>query len=171
MSCLSCDEFTRPLQQIEAPGREDESSIRRMQTTSLLVHGAWFGGWCYRHTANELRRRGHVVVTPTLTGVGERFHASSEAITLETHIRDMAGCIEAEEFVRPFRDDHETLMSKHVDAVFRMLTEVGRLDPDLAAEQDKTAVRTGLAAERLRNRPPLERFLCSPSSAQSAFTA
>jgi pimeloyl-ACP methyl ester carboxylesterase len=37
------------------------------------------------------------VVTPTLTGVGERFHASSEAITLETHIRDVVGCIEAEE--------------------------------------------------------------------------
>ena len=55
------------------------------------------GGWCYRDTANELRGRGHVVVTPTLTGVGERSHASSEAITLETHIRDVVGCIEAEE--------------------------------------------------------------------------
>jgi pimeloyl-ACP methyl ester carboxylesterase len=54
-------------------------------------------GWCYRYTANELRGRGHGVVTPTLTGVGERFHASSEAITLETHIRDVVGCIEAEE--------------------------------------------------------------------------
>lgn len=63
----------------------------------VLVHGAWHGGWCYRDTANELRGRGHVVVTPTLTGVGERFHASSEAITLETHIRDVVGCIEAEE--------------------------------------------------------------------------
>jgi pimeloyl-ACP methyl ester carboxylesterase len=37
------------------------------------------------------------VVTPTLTGVGECFHASSEAITLETHIRDVIGCIEADE--------------------------------------------------------------------------
>ncbi len=63
----------------------------------VLVHGAWHGGWCYRDTANELRGRGHVVVKPTLTCVGERFHASSEAITLETHIRDVSGCIEAEE--------------------------------------------------------------------------
>jgi pimeloyl-ACP methyl ester carboxylesterase len=63
----------------------------------VLVHGAWHGGWRYRDTANELRGRGHVVATPTLTGVGERFHASSEAITLETHIRDIVGCIEAEE--------------------------------------------------------------------------
>ena len=63
----------------------------------VLVHGAWHGGWCYRDTANELRGRGHIVVTPTLTGVGERSHASNEAITLETHIRDVVGCIEAEE--------------------------------------------------------------------------
>jgi pimeloyl-ACP methyl ester carboxylesterase len=68
-----------------------------MMPNFVLVHGAWHGGWCYRDTANELRARGHVVVTPTLTGVGERFHASSEAITLETHIRDVVGCIEAEE--------------------------------------------------------------------------
>jgi hypothetical protein len=65
----------------------------------VLVHGAWYGGWCYRYTANELRGRGHVVVTPTLTGVGERFHASSEAITLETHIRDVVGCISEESIV------------------------------------------------------------------------
>src|SRR5258707_3639351 len=68
-----------------------------MMPNFVLVHGAWHGGWCYRGTANELRGRGHVVVTPTLTGVGERFHASSEAITLETHILDVVGCIEAEE--------------------------------------------------------------------------
>jgi len=63
----------------------------------VLVHGAWHGGWFYRDTANELRGRGHVVLPPTLTGVGERFHASGEAITLETHSRDVVGCIEAEE--------------------------------------------------------------------------
>ena len=74
----------------------------------VLVHGAWHGGWCYRDTANELRDRGHVVVTPTLTGVGERSHASSEAITLETHIRDVVGCIEAEGGcpMRPFLRRH-----------------------------------------------------------------
>ncbi|MCO5100689.1 MAG: alpha/beta hydrolase [Burkholderiaceae bacterium] len=63
----------------------------------VLVHGAWHGGWCWRDTARALRAAGHVVVTPTHTGVGERAHQSSEAITLETHIRDVVGCIEAEE--------------------------------------------------------------------------
>lgn len=63
----------------------------------VLVHGAWHGGWCYRETANALRAAGHTVFTPTHTGVGERFHQSRENVTLETHIRDVCGCIEWEE--------------------------------------------------------------------------
>jgi pimeloyl-ACP methyl ester carboxylesterase len=65
--------------------------------TFVLVHGAWHGGWCYRDTAKALRAAGHDVFTPTLTGVGERAHQASEHITLETHIRDVVGCLQAEE--------------------------------------------------------------------------
>ncbi len=65
--------------------------------TFVLVHGAWHGGWCYRETARALRAAGHEVFTPTHTGVGERAHLGAENITLETHIRDVCGCIEAEE--------------------------------------------------------------------------
>jgi pimeloyl-ACP methyl ester carboxylesterase len=65
--------------------------------TFVLVHGAWHGGWCYRDTANALRAAGHTVFTPTHTGVGERAHVGYENVTLETHIRDVLGCIEAEE--------------------------------------------------------------------------
>jgi len=65
--------------------------------TFVLVHGAWHGGWCYRETAAALRAAGHTVFTPTHTGVGERAHQSAENITLETHIRDVCGCIEFEE--------------------------------------------------------------------------
>jgi pimeloyl-ACP methyl ester carboxylesterase len=65
--------------------------------TFVLVHGAWHGGWCYRDTAKALRDAGHTVFTPTHTGVGERAHQAAENITLETHIRDVCGCIEAEE--------------------------------------------------------------------------
>jgi len=63
----------------------------------VLVHGAWHGGWCYRDTARLLRAQGHTVLTPTHTGVGERAHQAHESITLETHIRDVVGAIEAEE--------------------------------------------------------------------------
>lgn len=65
--------------------------------TFVLVHGAWHGGWCYRDTAAALRAAGHLVFTPTHTGVGERFHQSGEAVTLETHIRDVCGTIEFEQ--------------------------------------------------------------------------
>jgi pimeloyl-ACP methyl ester carboxylesterase len=65
--------------------------------TFVLVHGAWHGGWCWRDTAAALRAAGHQVFTPTHTGVGERSHQSAENITLETHIRDVCGCIEWEE--------------------------------------------------------------------------
>ena len=63
----------------------------------VLVHGAWHGGWCWRDTAQALRAAGHIVHTPTHTGVGDRAHQSAENITLETHIRDVCGVIEAEE--------------------------------------------------------------------------
>lgn len=63
----------------------------------VLVHGAWHGGWCYRDSAAALRKAGHNVFTPTHTGVGERAHQAHESITLETHVRDVLGCIEAEE--------------------------------------------------------------------------
>ena len=63
----------------------------------VLVHGAWHGGWCWRHVQEPLVRGGHRVHAVTLTGVGERAHLMSPAITLETHIADVAGVIEAEE--------------------------------------------------------------------------
>jgi pimeloyl-ACP methyl ester carboxylesterase len=64
--------------------------------TYVLVTGAWHGGWCYRDTAQALRAAGHTVFTPTFTGLGQSFHLSSPAITLETHVRDICGVIEYE---------------------------------------------------------------------------
>ena len=34
--------------------------------TFALVHGAWFGGWCWTPLAAELRKMGHTVVAPDL---------------------------------------------------------------------------------------------------------
>lgn len=63
----------------------------------LLVHGAWHGGWCWRDLVPQLTRAGHRVHAVTLTGVGERMHLMTPAITLETHITDVANAIEMEE--------------------------------------------------------------------------
>lgn len=61
--------------------------------TFVLVHGAWHGGWCYARVANILRDQGHIVFTPTMTGVGERAHLSSSGINLSLHIRDIANVL------------------------------------------------------------------------------
>ncbi len=63
----------------------------------VLVHGAWHGAWCWRRVSDLLVQGGHRVHAVTLTGVGERAHLLSPAITLETHIADVLGLIEAEE--------------------------------------------------------------------------
>jgi len=65
-------------------------------TTFVLVHGTWTGGWQWRKTANLLRRAGHEVLTPTLTGLGERAHLMARDIDLETHIADVVGVIDYE---------------------------------------------------------------------------
>lgn len=65
--------------------------------TYLLVHGAWHGGWCWRRVSDILRRNGHDVHTPTLTGLGDRAHLASPGVDLETHIADVLGVLDAEE--------------------------------------------------------------------------
>jgi pimeloyl-ACP methyl ester carboxylesterase len=58
-------------------------------TIFVLVHGAWHGGWCWSKVASILRGRGHSVVTPTQTGLGERSHLLSPSIDLEVFIADI----------------------------------------------------------------------------------
>lgn len=72
----------------------------------VLVHGAWHGGWCWQRVQQPLARQGHRVHAVTLTGVGERAHLLSSAITLETHIADVAGVIDAEEL-------HDVVLAVH----------------------------------------------------------
>lgn len=63
----------------------------------VLVHGAWHGGWCWQRVMAVLQKDGHRVHAVTLTGLGERAHLLSPAITLDTHIDDVMNLIEAEE--------------------------------------------------------------------------
>ena len=65
--------------------------------TFVLVHGAWHGGWCWGKVAATLRSRGHTVLTPTQTGLGERAHLLSKSITLDTFVEDIVNVIKFEE--------------------------------------------------------------------------
>ncbi len=65
--------------------------------TFVLVHGAWHGGWCWRHVADILTARGNRVFMPSLTGLGDRMHLFSKDISLQTHVEDILSIVEAEE--------------------------------------------------------------------------
>ncbi|MFF9430994.1 alpha/beta fold hydrolase [Streptomyces sp. NPDC004288] len=58
--------------------------------TFLLVHGAMHGGWCWRKVRDVLTARGHRVLTPSLTGQGERGSQLSPSVGVATHVDDLA---------------------------------------------------------------------------------
>ncbi len=62
--------------------------------TFVLVHGAWEAGWAWKWVAPLLRKAGHDVYAPSLTGLGERSHLLNRDVDLETHIEDVLGVIE-----------------------------------------------------------------------------
>ena len=67
------------------------------QTTYVLVHGAWHGSWSWKRVRKKLQDAGHRVFTPTLTGLGERSHLNSPAVSLSTHIADVVNLLRWEE--------------------------------------------------------------------------
>src|ERR1700683_2177449 len=68
-----------------------EAQAETKPRTFVLVHGAWHGGWCWRRVADRLSAKGHYVVAPTLSGVGERSHLPPDVINLTTQINDVVG--------------------------------------------------------------------------------
>jgi len=140
----------------------------------VLVHGAWHGGWCWRLVADRLRAMGHRVFTPTMTGLGERAHLLSADISLETHIQDVLGVIEAEELDGFTLMVHsyggmiitgvaDTLRERlahvsYLDAVFprdgRSMIETRDYDTSAAAEAAREAVRNMSKDGISLNSPP-----------------
>jgi pimeloyl-ACP methyl ester carboxylesterase len=66
-------------------------------STYVLIHGGWHGGWCWRKVADRLRKLGHVVFTPTLTGMGEREHLWTPEVGLVTHTQDIVNLLRFEQ--------------------------------------------------------------------------
>ena len=63
----------------------------------VLVHGGWFGAWCWYKVVPLLQAAGHSVYAPTLTGVGEQAALSTPEIGLDTHIQDVVNLIETKD--------------------------------------------------------------------------
>jgi len=62
--------------------------------TFLVCHGAWSSAWAWKKMRPLLRRAGHELIVPTLTGLGERSHLASRDVDLELHIQDVLQVIE-----------------------------------------------------------------------------
>jgi pimeloyl-ACP methyl ester carboxylesterase len=65
--------------------------------TFVVAHGAWSAGWGWRKMHPLMTARGHRLVTPTYTGIGERSHLAHADIDLDTHIADVCGVLQFEE--------------------------------------------------------------------------
>jgi pimeloyl-ACP methyl ester carboxylesterase len=72
-------------------------SIPSPQTTILVCHGAWGGGWSWKKMHPLMQAAGFRLVTLTYTGLGERAHLANPAIDLETHIQDILNVIKYED--------------------------------------------------------------------------
>src|SRR5262249_16783663 len=67
------------------------------QKTFVLAHGSWHGGWCWKRVADRLRAKGHLVYTPSYTGMGDRAHLLTKDITISTFVEDLVQVFESEE--------------------------------------------------------------------------
>jgi pimeloyl-ACP methyl ester carboxylesterase len=65
--------------------------------TFVVAHGAWSAGWGWKKMHPLMTARGHRLITPTLTGLGERGHLAHPDINLDTHIADIVGVLEFED--------------------------------------------------------------------------
>jgi pimeloyl-ACP methyl ester carboxylesterase len=127
--------------------------------TFVLVHGSWQGGWCWSRVAEILRAAGHRVFTPTLTGLGERSHLFSGAITLTTHIADVVNVLEWEDLTNVILCGHSYggfVISGAAERMEHRLSSIVFLDAflpnDGEAIVDVAAIhRTGLVDSAGRN--------------------
>jgi len=124
-------------------------------STIILIHGAWTGGWLWSRVAADLRARGQLVHTPTLTGLGERDHLLGPDIDLELHATDLLNLLEYEDLQRAVLVGHGYggAVAQRVAALAP--ERVGRilfLDALLARPGTSLATTLGTAAETLQTR-------------------
>ena len=59
----------------------------------VVSHGAWSAGWAWKKMHPLMAARGHRLIAPTLTGIGERSHLAHPGIDLDMHIADILGVL------------------------------------------------------------------------------
>jgi pimeloyl-ACP methyl ester carboxylesterase len=121
----------------------------------VLVHGAYHGGWCWKHVAARLVAQGHAVYTPTWTGLGERSHLLSLGPTLETHIEDVAQVLRYEDLFDVVLVGHSfagSVVSALADRMPERLRHLVYLDALVLRSGESSASRTPERAAAYRKR-------------------
>jgi len=139
----------------------------------VLVHGAWHGGWCWRHVAPLLEAAGYAVHTPTLPGQGNRAVELSDAVDLESHIRDLTGYIESRNLSDVVLVGHSyggVVITGAADRIAARLKKLIYLDALILADGESLASLSGPAwAERLKTARDQGRGLELPAPPPEAF--
>ncbi|GAB4370888.1 MAG: alpha/beta fold hydrolase [Elainellaceae cyanobacterium] len=68
-----------------------------MTATIVLVHGTWHGGGCWRKVKPLLQKAGHIVLSPSLMGMGEHIQMLNPQIDLQLHIQNLVLLLEYED--------------------------------------------------------------------------
>ena len=76
-----------------APSASSSDTVRTPPATFVVAHGAWSSGWAWKKMHPLMTARGHRLVTPSYTGLGERAHLASPDVDLETHIMDVVNVL------------------------------------------------------------------------------
>lgn len=152
-----------------------------VRKTFVLVHGTSHGGWCWTRVADILRRQGHDVYTPTLTGLGERSHLMSAAINLDTHILDVVNTIRWERLQNVCLVGHssggvivsgavEQLEDRVSSIVFldAFLPENGQQGTDWNSPLAKAAIQAAVAKGEI-SRPPVSSSIYNVNDADRAW--
>src|SRR3712207_5559246 len=105
--------------------------------TFVIVHGAWSGSHAWRWVRTLLRAAGHDVVTPCLTGLGERAHLAARSTDLDTHVVDVAGVLHYEDLSGVVLVGHSyggMVITGVADRVPERLAQLVYLDADVPLE-------------------------------------
>ncbi|HEX6707936.1 MAG TPA: alpha/beta hydrolase [Albitalea sp.] len=139
----------------------------------VLVHGAWAGAWAWKRVLPGLWSAGHRAFAVSLSGVGERSHAMSPQIRLDTHIADVHAVIEAEELQGALLVGH-SYAGMVITGVADRLADSGRLRHlvylDAVVPQPHESWSSGHAADtRAARRKAIAESGVIPPTDPSAF--
>ena len=112
----------------------------------VVAHGAWSAGWAWKKMRPLMVARGHVLWTPTYTGLGERRHLATPEVNLTTHITDVVQVLEVEDLKDVVLVGHSyggMVATGVADKVPERLAKVVYLDAFVPEDGESLASLTG----------------------------